>query len=105
MDETGNNPRNLTNSPKADNSPSWSPDKQQIVLARSSCAQGRPVPERPVDGSDRGDRPAPGGILEEREEEVVAASDICLMSISGQNLRQLTDHPADDRDPSWSPDG
>ena len=40
MDETGNNPRNLTNSPKADNSPSWSPNKQQIVFARSSQAQG-----------------------------------------------------------------
>ena len=82
MNEAGNNPRNLTNSPKADSNPSWSPDKQQIVFQRSSRAQG--------------------GILDEK---AVAASDIYLMSASGQNLRQLTNHPADDRDPSWSPDG
>jgi len=66
MDEAGNNPRNLTNSPRADSSPSWSPDKQQIVLARSSRAQG--------------------GIL---DKEAVAASDIYLMSASGQLIIQL----------------
>ena len=32
MDEAGNNPRNLINGPKADSSPSWSPDKQQSSL-------------------------------------------------------------------------
>ena len=37
--------------------------------------------------------------------KTTAASDIYLMSASGQNLRQLTNHPADDCDPSWSPDG
>ena len=66
MDEAGNNPRNLTNSPKADSSPSWSPDKQQIVFARSSRAQD--------------------GILDKK---AVAASDIYLISASGKNLRQL----------------
>jgi len=59
MDEAGNNPRNLTNSPKADSSPSWSPDKQQIVFARSSRAQD--------------------GILDKK---AVAASDIYLISAS-----------------------
>ena len=66
MDETGNNPRNLTNSPKADNSPSWSPNKQQIVFARSSQAQG--------------------GILDKK---TTVASDIYLMSASGQLIIQL----------------
>ena len=27
------------------------------------------------------------------------------MGSDGSNLRRLTDHPADDRFPSWSPDG
>ena len=66
MDEAGNNPRNLTNGPKGDSSPSWSPDKQQIVFARSSRAQD--------------------GILDKK---AVAASDIYLISASGKNLRQL----------------
>ncbi len=45
---------------------------------------------------------AQGGILNKK---TTATSDIYLMSASGQNLRQLTKHPADDCDPSWSPDG
>ena len=40
MDIDGNNPRNLTNNPKTDTNPSWSPDKQQIVFQRSSNAKG-----------------------------------------------------------------
>ena len=66
MDVAGNNPRNLTNGPKGDSSPSWSPDKQQIVFARSSRAQD--------------------GMLDKK---AVAASDIYLISASGKNLRQL----------------
>ena len=82
MDIDGNNPRNLTNNPKTDTNPSWSPDKQQIVFQRSSNAKG-------------------GG--EDKKE--VGNNDIYVMDKEGKNLRQLTDHPSDDRHPTWSPDG
>ena len=82
MDVDGNNPRNLTNNPKTDTNPSWSPDKQQIVFQRSSNAKG-------------------GG--EDKKE--VGNNDIYVMDKEGKNLRQLTDHPSDDRHPTWSPDG
>ena len=32
MDVDGNNPRNLTNNPKTDINPSWSPDGKQIAF-------------------------------------------------------------------------
>ena len=82
MDIDGNNPRNLTNNPKTDINPSWSPDKQQIVFQRSSNAKG-------------GGKDKKGG----------GNNDIYVMDKEGKNLRQLTDHPSDDRHPTWSPDG
>ena len=33
------------------------------------------------------------------------AYEIYVMDADGGNQRNLTDHPANDRDPSWSPDG
>ncbi|HIB90333.1 TPA: hypothetical protein EYO57_24645 [Candidatus Poribacteria bacterium] len=82
MDVDGNNPRNLTNNPKTDINPSWSPDKQQIVFQRSSNAKG-------------------GG----KDKKEVGNNDIYVMDKEGKNLRQLTDHPGDDHYPAWSPDG
>ena len=88
MDIDGNNPRNLTNNPKTDINPSWSPDKQQIVFQRSSNAKG---------GGDDDDA---GG----KDKKEGGNNDIYVMDKEGKNLRQLTDHPSDDRHPTWSPD-
>ena len=82
MDTDGNNPRNLSKNPNIDTNPSWSPDKQQIVFQRSSNAKG-------------GGKDKKGG----------GNNDIYVMDKEGKNLRQLTDHPSDDRHPTWSPDG
>jgi len=83
MDEAGNNLRNLTNSPKAESNPSWSPDKQQIVFQRSSNAKREAGKNKKGNGK----------------------TDLYVMDKEGQNLRQLTDHPGSDYDPAWSPDG
>ena len=90
MDIDGNNPRNLTNNPKTDINPSWSPDKQQIVFQRSSNAKG---------GGDDDDDDAGG-----KDKKEGGNNDIYVMDKEGKNLRQLTDHPSDDRHPTWSPD-
>ena len=78
MDADGKNPKNLTNSPHYDMSPSWSPDGQRIAFA-----------------SDRG---ALDG------EEPTLSFDVYVMNTDGSNPQRLTNDPHNDRDPSWSPD-
>ena len=82
MDTDGNNPRNLSKNPNIDTNPSWSPDRQQIVFQRSSNAKGG-----------------------KKDKKEGGNNDIYVMDKEGKNLRQLTDHPSDDRHPTWSPDG
>ena len=76
----GGNPRRLTNNPARDYAPSWSPDGKRIVFC-----------------SDRDGHPLriPGWFT----------SDIYVMDADGGNQRRLTNHPEDDKSPSWSPDG
>ena len=80
MDADGVNPRRLTNNPAEDLAPSWSPDGKRIAFI--SDRDGHP---------DR----APGWFT----------SEIYVMDADGGNEQNLTNHPSDDRSPSWSPDG
>ena len=80
MDANGGNSHSLTNDDATrDMYPDWSPDGQQIVFT-----------------SDRN-----------RVWEVEARDnwDIYVMNADGTNLINLTNHPARDRSPAWSPDG
>ena len=80
MDADGGNPRRLTNNPAKDLAPSWAPDGKRIAFI-----------------SDRDGHPhrVPGWFT----------SEIYVMDADGGNPRNLTNHPSDDRSPSWSPDG
>ncbi|RKU07382.1 hypothetical protein C6502_19125 [Candidatus Poribacteria bacterium] len=80
MDADGGNPRRLTNNPARDYAPSWSPDGKRIVFC-----------------SDR-DGHVPEG-------RVFHTSEIYVMDADGGNQQNLTNHPSNDRNPSWSPDG
>ena len=80
MGADGGNPQRLTNNPAKDLSPSWSPDGKRIAFI--SDRDGHP---------DR----APGWLT----------SEIYVMDADGGNPQNLTNHPSDDRSPSWSPDG
>ncbi len=80
MDADGGNQRRLTNNPASDHSPAWSPDGKRIAFI-----------------SDRDGHPSriPGWFT----------SEIYVMNADGSNPQNLTNNPADDRKPSWSPDG
>ncbi len=80
MDADGVNPRRLTNNSDDDWDPSWSPDGKRIVF----CSDRDGHPDR-----------IPGWFT----------SEIYVMDADGGNQQNLTNHPSDDRSPSWSPDG
>ena len=80
MDADGGNPINLTNHHAQDSSPDWSPDGMQIAFH-----------------SDRN---------RDWEFEIDAMNwEVYVMNTDGANLINLTNHPAGDGDPAWSPDG
>ena len=81
MDADGGNLRRLTNNPARDYAPSWSSDGKRIAF----------ISDR--DGHAR--RRIPGWF----------AFEIYVMDADGGNQQNLTNHPSDDRSPSWSPDG
>ena len=78
MDADGGNPRNLTNNPNNDWTPSWSPDGKRIVFSSDR------------DGNRDGNR---------------ANYEIYVMDADGNNQQRLTDNDFYDGGPSWSPDG
>ena len=80
MDADGGNPRNLTNHHAQDSSPDWSPDGMQIAFY-----------------SDR-NRDWEFDVQKKNWEGYV-------MNADGTNLINLTNHPAADGGPVWSPDG
>jgi Tol biopolymer transport system component len=81
MNADGSNLKRLTNFPGKDLSPSWSPDGNQIAFH-----------------SDR-DEPNLNSCNQ------ACNWDIYVMNADGTDVTRLTDHPALDTDPAWSPDG
>ena len=79
MDADGGNQQNLTNSPRYDTDPSWSPDGKRIAFASDRFAFDR--------------------------EKTPLSFDIYVMDADGSDPQRLTENRMDDRDPSWSPDG
>ena len=79
MDADGGNLRRLTNNSDGDRDPVWSPDGKRIAFK-----------------SDRDGHVNVHGW---------PTHDIYVMDTDGSNQQNLTNNPADDWDPPWSPDG
>ena len=80
MEANGGNQRRLTNNSDRDFSPSWSPDGKRIAFV-----------------SDR------DGHVHARHGW--STYEIYVMDADGGNQQNLSNHPSNDRSPSWSPDG
>ncbi len=82
MNADGSGQTRLTNNLAYDERPAWSPDGQRIVFTR------------------RAEDTSGDGIVEFDD-----AGDIYVMNANGTGQTRLTDNPANDYDPAWSPNG
>ena len=128
MNPDGTNPINLTQSPERwDRSPSWSPDGKQIIFGSAGFFKGVVRSDIWVMDADGGNRRnltnddaidvnpdwSPDGKQiafssnrdEDGEKDPDANKDIYVMNADGTNPINLTNHPARDSGPAWSPDG
>ena len=85
MDADGGNPRNLTNHHAQDGAPDWSPDGLRIAFH-----------------SDRSTDWEFDILIDNWQ---VDNWEVYVMNADGTNLINLTNHPARDGRPDWSPDG
>jgi len=134
MDADGSNPRRLTNNEQADDKfPAWSPDSHSLSFASNRTGKYQlyvmPVPEALTqvssDGTntrrltnDSGDDEFSSWSHDGRliafvsnrdgnNELYVMPAPVAQAQVNadGTNPRRLTNNPADDNFPSWSPDG
>jgi Tol biopolymer transport system component len=121
MDADGSNQTNLTNHPGEDRLGAWSPDGSRIAFIRIDDGGGLFVMDADGSAVERlndirgmdiawspdGSRIAFVNIVDEPEglPGIWTNKEIFVIDADGSNLTRLTNHPAWDEHPVWSPDG
>ena len=115
MDADGGNQRNLTNNPRHDQNPSWSPDGRRIAFTSLKDEGKRQIYVMDADGgnqknltlnpffSERNPSWSPDSkrIAFVSDREVDGNYEIYVMDADGGNQRNLTNNPNDDTEPAW----
>jgi hypothetical protein len=115
MNADGSSPKALTDNLLQNTEPKWSPDGKWIAYY---CRQGMDIqicvisPDgEPAGQPISGTEPVWSPVTGEGTVDLAflcfqgTQSDICTVEPDGSNLMNLTNHPADEQSPAWSPDG
>jgi Tol biopolymer transport system component len=95
MNANGSGQRQLTHGAEPSFAPSWAPDSRRLVFARG---YDDAASEDGIEAGDNGSGPS-----DDRSNR--PPSDIYMLDIAGGGETRITDHPAVDTTPAWSPDG
>ena len=123
MNADGTNQTNLSNNPAIDWAPDFSPDGSKIVFISARDGGNREIYVMNADGSEQtrltstdqweshpqwspdGTKIAYTGFTQDYPDLLHTTYDIWVMNPDGTNQTKLTDNPAVDEMPEWSPDG